>query len=183
MKKTILLSLGLLTSCGSVTVCAQQSFPKLTVANDTVWYVLSTPERDNLHLTCAGEGDYVTGSAVTYANSQMWCFVASPNGQLNMLNRQAGLYLSEKAAADKYFRSTASTPETGFKLQMVESKNLYNLIDVSGQMVNQCLNTEQFRLTNWEQSTDPGNLFQIEEVDVNNVALSVARNEARTLLS
>lgn len=182
-EKTILLSLGLLTSCGSVTVCAQQSFPKLTVANDTVWYVLSTPERDNLHLTCAGEGDYVTGSAVTYANSQMWCFVASPNGQLNMLNRQAGLYLSEKAAADKYFRSTASTPETGFKLQMVESKNLYNLIDASGQVVNQCLNTEQFRLTNWEQSTDPGNLFQIEEVDVNNVALSVARNEARTLLS
>lgn len=66
---------------------------------------------------------------------------------------------------------------------MVESKNLYNLIDASGQMVNQCLNTEQFRLTNWEQSTDSGNLFQIEEVDVNNVALSVARNEARTLLS
>lgn len=67
---------------------------------------------------------------------------------------------------------------------MVESKNLYNLIDASGQMVNQCLNnTEQFRLTNREQSTDPGNLFQIEEVDVNNVALSVARNEARTLLS
>ena len=136
MKKTVLLSLGLMMSCGSVAAWAQQSFPKLTVANDTVWYVLSTPERDNLHLTCAGEGDYVTGSAVTYANSQMWCFVASPNGQLNMLNRQAGLYLSEKAAADKYFRSTASTPETGFKLQMVESKNLYNLIDASGQMVN-----------------------------------------------
>lgn len=99
------------------------------------------------------------------------------------MNRQAGLYLSEKVAADKYFCSTASAPETGFKLQMVESKNLYNLIDASGQMVNQCLNTEQFRLTNWEQSTDPGNLFQIEEVDVNNVALSVVRNEARTLLS
>lgn len=182
MKKTILLSFGLMMSCGSVAAWAQQSFPKMTVANDTVWYVLSTPERDNLHLTCAGEGDYVTGSAATYANSQMWCFVASPNGQLNMLNRQAGLYLSEKAA-DKYFRSTASAPETGFKLQLVESKNLYNLIDASGQMVNQCLNTEQFRLTNWEQSTDPGNLFQIEEVDVDNVALSVARNEARTLLS
>ena len=90
MKKTILLSLGLLTSCGSVTVCAQQSLPKLTVANDTVWYVLSTPERDNLHLTCAGEGDYVTGSAVTYANSQMWCFVASSNGQLNMLEPSGG---------------------------------------------------------------------------------------------
>ena len=98
MKKTILLSFGLMMSCGSVAAWAQQNFPKMTVANDTVWYVLSTPERNNLHLTCAGEGDYVTGSAATYANSQMWCFVASPNGQLNMLNRQAGLYLSEKAA-------------------------------------------------------------------------------------
>lgn len=182
MKKTFLLSTWLMLSAGS-TLLAQNEFPKLTVENDTTWYMISTPEREDLHLTSNGTEDYVTGKANSYANSQIWCFIASKNGQLNLLNRQNKSFISDKAASDKYFKSTLTAPETGFKLSLVESKNLYNILDASGQMVNQCKSSENYRLTNWNQSTDPGNLFRIEEVDVQNLQLSQAKNEARTLLN
>lgn len=184
MKKNFLLSTFLLLGSYSA-VLAQNEFPKLTVENDTTWYMISTPERDNLHLTANATGDYITGTAANYSDSQIWCFLASKNGQLNLLNRKTKNFIGETAASasDKYFKSTATAPETGFKLSLVESKKLYNLIDASGQMVNQCKDTESYRLTNWEQSTDPGNLFQIEEVDVTNIALSQAKNEAQALLN
>lgn len=182
MKKNFLLSTWLMLGAGS-TLLAQNEFPKLTVENDTTWYMISTPEREDLHLTSNGTEDYVTGKANSYANSQIWCFIASKNGQLNLLNRQNKSFISDKAASDKYFKSTLTAPETGFKLSLVESKNLYNILDASGQMVNQCKSSENYRLTNWNQSTDPGNLFRIEEVDVQNLQLSQAKNEARTLLN
>lgn len=182
MKKNLLLSTWLMLGAASP-LLAQNEFPKLTVENDTTWYTISTPERENLHLTCNGNTDYVTGSAGNYSDSQIWCFIASKNGQLNILNRKHKSFVSEKAASDKYFMSTATAPETGFKLSLVESKNLYNILDADGKMINQCKDSEKYRITNWEQSTDPGNLFQIEEIDINNIGLSQAKSEAQNLLN
>lgn len=181
MKKAFLLSTWLMLSSNAL-LLAQNEFPKITVENDTTWYAVSTPERSNLHLTCNQTDTYITGTAGTYADNQLWCFIQTGEGRYNLLNRATKNYMQERATTDKYFRSTADVPATGFSLSLVESKNLYNILDASDQMLNQCKDSENFRVTNWNSSTDPGNLFQLEEIDVENIALSQTKNEARTLL-
>lgn len=184
MKLPLTLSFCLALTYSQIT-WAEQTFPQITTPGDTTWYALSTPERNNLHLSWNGSGALITGKTADYSDSQLWCFIPTKDGHYNMLNRAQNEYFEEKLPqGQSYYKTTSTAPETGIRLHFVTSKNLYNLIDAAGENINQCDNTQDFKITTWTQGgeLDKGNLFHIEEIDPANIPLILARNEARTLL-
>ncbi len=166
----------LLTAICPFTGTAQDSQPKPTTENDTIWYCISTPQRENLSITNCGENANLVGTRITYADNQLWCFIALSDGKFNLLNREGGLFMADQPTG-KYYTATKEQPGTGFALSEVQD-GLYNLADAQGDLVNLCLADQGHQLTPYNVSTDAGNLFRLEEVNPDNAAFELAKSQA-----
>lgn len=182
MKKIIfVLSIFILSSYTQ----AQQL--KLTVEGDTTWYCISTPNRENLHLTSHGNNQEVTGTDVKFHNNQFWCLIQTKDNKFNLKNRAEGLFLKETTDLSTgnqagYFRTTREKPVNGFSLSDPNSEGLFNIFDAKGNMINQCKQSENYKITTWNDASDPGNLFNFEEIDPTNIDVELAKAEAEKLL-
>lgn len=182
MKKLLLIS-GLIALSAS----AQAQTPKFTVEGDTTWYCISTPNRDNLHLTAHGDDQEITGTAASFSNNQFWCLIQTTGERFNLMNRDGKLYFKQTTDPSSgnqagYFRTSVQKPEKGLTLSSPTADGLFNLADANGNLINQCLQSEGYKITTWNQATDPGNLFRFDEIDPSQVDLEIAQAAAEELL-
>lgn len=166
----------------------QAQNPKFTIEGDTTWYRIFTPNRENLHLTANGDEQEIIGKEATYQDNQFWCLIPTSGESFNLMNKGSKLYIKETtdpAATNSagYFRTTTQAPTTGFSLSAKTTEGLFNIKDTNGNLVNQCKQTENYKITTWNDATDPGNLFQFDEIDPTNIEVQQAKDKAKKLLN
>ena len=113
--------------------------------------------------------------------------IQTKDNKFNFKNRAEGLFLKETTDLSTgnqagYFRTTTEKPVNGFSLSDPNSEGLFNIFDAKGNMINQCKQSENYKITTWNDASDPGNLFNFEEIDPTNIDVELAKAEAEKLL-
>ena len=139
--------------------------PSTAEGDDTQWYQLSTPQRNDDYLT-GGTDDTVTGGENTNRANTWWRFALRTDGSYDIINRSTGHYISPDAAYNTQVGTTDTQPSAGWTVSYSETPGLY--IISSGTV--QLNMTHQSTLYNWSSGqsgtdrTDTGCQFAITAV-------------------
>lgn len=171
--------------------------PTITTSNDTAWYVISTPRRDNQTLTSAeADGENAKATAMTREQNQLWCLLPAMGedgqpieGKFVLYNRGTKLYLEPqptgKLADDRTVYSVkANMPTNGMTFSMDDQSTPYYVITGSdGEQMNMGTPNDPY-VFQWTDSSDPGNRFMFTKVkDPKRAILEGAIADAENLLN
>lgn len=144
--------------------------PNFSTAESEYWYTISTPNRNNLHMTLTADGLLmgVDASESIFARSQ-WKFTLREDGSCNIINRNTGTYIDPTSAENRGELSMSTNePTKGWVIDYANTAGcvVFYTADLTSQM-NQGPADRNFRILNWGGGTnhsDAGCQFRFNEV-------------------
>ena len=145
------------------------SMPKASTAGETVWYQLSTPNRNSKYLSSEGAGAGVVGADKNNYPTSMWKFVARGDGSLDIINRHDNSYLAPTAGYNTQITTSATQPENGWTLSYCNTPGLFIVSSGTVQLNQTTMSgTPVYNWSNGQTGTDradSGCQYLIEQVE------------------
>lgn len=144
--------------------------PNYSSDNESYWYTLRTPNRNNLYMTLTDDGGIkgVDESEKILARTQ-WKFTLRDDGSCNIINRETGGYIDPTSGANtEILKMSADEPSKGWVIDYAATVGcvVFYTSDHSAQL-NQSLANRNFSILNWGGGTnhsDAGCQFCFDEV-------------------
>lgn len=145
--------------------------PTNSTDDNEYWYWLSTPLRDGRYVQSNGVGEGITGvTDPSYAPS-MWKFVLRDDGDLDIINRDDGSYISPASSYNTQIYTSEEQPSAGWTLSYSGTMG-YFIIASGTVQLNQTQSGLSYALYNWSSSSslgcdrsDTGCQFLISDAD------------------
>ena len=132
------------------------------------WYRLSTPLRADRYLTSTGAGNGLVGNEAHSLPTGMWKFVSRTDGNLDIVNRDDGSYISPASAYNTVIKTSATSPSSGWTLSYGQTPGLF-IVSSGTVELNQTQSGQGYAIYNWSSGqsgtdrTDAGCQFLITE--------------------
>lgn len=141
--------------------------PQLSTQEETHYYTLSTPLRDNRYATAKGDNQELIGEA-SATKAARWKFTARTDKTYNIVDAENGLYISPASGNNTALRTVSTEPAAGWSI--LPSDEMGYVIITSGSVqFNQTQSGLSYKIYNWgdgSNTTDPGCKYRILEVEV-----------------
>ncbi|MBR5466343.1 MAG: exo-alpha-sialidase [Bacteroidaceae bacterium] len=133
------------------------SMPKASTSSETIWYQLSTPQRNKKYLTSTGAGAGVVGEDKNNYATSMWKFVARGDNSFDIVNRNDNSYLAPTAGYNTQITTSATQPTNGWTLSYANTPGLF-IISSGTIQLNQTTfdNAPVYNWSNGQTGTDRG---------------------------
>lgn len=145
---------------------AKIQMPLASTSDETHWYTMQTPLREQLFLSATSSNAVVTGVAEPVDNS-LWKFVKRTDGSYDIVNYNGG-YVGVTASNNTAISLTASKPSRGWTLSKADALG-YLIIKSGTVQFNQTTKSaHSAQLYNWgsgTNTTDVGCKFVLCEVE------------------
>lgn len=142
------------------------NLPKVSTADSTFWYKMSTTLRNNKYVASTGVGQGAVGADISNADSIVWKFTSRTDGSWNIVNRADGSFLNPNAATNTQLSTSATEPLKGWKLSPASTLGLFIICSGTVQL-NQTTSAYNNKLFNWgsgSNTTDAGCQFRLTQV-------------------
>lgn len=152
---------------------AQLTQPKVSTAEQSFYYSLSTPLRGNRYATSNGAGADMTGNTTVSAASY-WKFVSRADGTLNIVNCSDGTFVSPASNNNTALKTQTASPSAGWTLKAADALG-YFIITSGTVEFNQTNNaTLGYKVYNWgggSNISDTGCKYSICEVELEEITV------------
>lgn len=142
--------------------------PKVSNADYTYYYSLSTPARESRYATSKGANQDMVGEG-TASNASYWKLVQRQDGDLDIVNYADQTYVSPNSNHDSALKTQSTSPSKGWKIKPASTKGLFIIVSGDAQW-NQTKSGQGYKVFNWGDGTnisDTGCQYQfglIEEI-------------------
>ena len=142
--------------------------PLASTANETIWYNLYTPYRENRYLTYKGNNAELYGDAYSAsAESQQWKMVKLSDGTYAIVSKTAQSSISPNSANNTALKAQAGIPTSGGWTFTPTNTNKTFVITNGSVQFNQTNSGLGYKVYNWGSGTnltDTGCRYLIKEV-------------------
>ena len=151
------------TACTAVNM----NQPVASTSENTVYYRMCTPLRENRYATGKGVGADMVGEQ-TATDNAIWKFVKRADNTFNIINAVDGSYISPASSHNTALRTVADAPSAGWTVKPANTTG-YVIITSGDAQFNQTNNNQLgYKVYNWGSGTntdDTGCKYVFEEAE------------------
>ncbi len=127
--------------------------PKVSTAEESFYYTLCTPLRQNRYSTSGGAGAEIVGQTEK-SNAALWQFVTRADGKLDIVNYADGSYISPASNNNTALRTQATSPANGWELKPAATAGMFIIVSGTAQFNQTNNSTLGYKVYNWGSGTN-----------------------------